>query len=300
VKRTAFLIAAALLAQPAEAEESGIAALAAQAISKEPAKRLFGAQKQPANLAARAIGYYARGCLSGAVDVPIDGPAWQVMRLSRNRNWGHPRLVALVKRLGEEARAYDGWNGLLVGDLSQPRGGPMTSGHASHQIGLDADIWLNPMPDRTLTRAERENISARTVVKGHKRMDYGVWTEAHARLIKRAAQFPEVARIFVHPPIKAELCRWATSERSWLAKVRPYFGHDYHFHIRIKCPDGQAGCRDQWAPKPADGTGCGKELAWWLSDEPWKPPKPGVKPPKPRTITIGDLPAECRTVLSTQ
>jgi penicillin-insensitive murein endopeptidase len=297
---TAFLVAAVLASGPAAAEESGIAALAAKAIAQEPAKRLFGAQQQPANLKARAIGYYARGCLSGAANLPIDGPAWQVMRLSRNRNWGHPQLVALVERLAEEARANDGWNGLLVGDISQPRGGPMTSGHASHQIGLDADIWLTPMPDRILTREERENMSARLVVKDHKQMDYGVWTEAHARLIKRAAQYPQVARIFVHPPIKVELCRWATGDRSWLAKVRPYYGHNYHFHIRIKCPAGQPGCRDQWEPRPADGTGCGKELAWWMSDEPWRPKKPIPNAPPPKQLKLADLPAECRAVLTAQ
>jgi penicillin-insensitive murein endopeptidase len=300
-KTAAFLVTALIACAPAAAQDSGIAALAIKAIEKEPAKRLFGAQKGPANLKPRAIGYYARGCLSGAASLPVDGPAWQVMRLSRNRNWGHPQLVALVERLANEARANDGWNGLLVGDISQPRGGPMTSGHASHQIGLDADVWLTPMPNRTLTRAERENMSARLVVKDHKRMDYGFWTEAHARLIRRAAKYPEVARIFVHPPIKAELCRWATGDRSWLAKVRPYYGHNYHFHIRIKCPAGQGNCRDQWQPKPADGTGCGKELAWWMSDVPWKKPKPGTPPPRPaKPIKLSDLPAECRAVLTAQ
>ena len=111
-----------------------------------PAKDLFGAKKRAAKLKPRAIGYYTRGCLAGAEEVPVTGSAWQAMRLSRNRNWGHPRLVALVKRLAVEARKYDGYPGLLVGDLSQPRGGPMTSGHRSHQMGLDADIWLTPMP----------------------------------------------------------------------------------------------------------------------------------------------------------
>ena len=78
------------------------------------------------------------------------------MRLSRNRNWGHPMLVELVKKLAIEAKAYDGWPGLLVGDLSQPRGGPMLTGHRSHQMGLDADIWFLAMPNRVLTAQERE------------------------------------------------------------------------------------------------------------------------------------------------
>ena len=58
-----------------------------------PAKMLFGAVTAPAPLAALAIGSYARGCLSGGISLPINGPDWQVMRLSRNRNWGTPQLL---------------------------------------------------------------------------------------------------------------------------------------------------------------------------------------------------------------
>ena len=283
------------------ADSTTLAAIANQAINDIPAKKLFGAQKTPASMASRSFGSYSRGCLAGAQALPVNGPAWQVMRLSRNRNWGHPKLIALLERLAEDAREKDGWNGLLVGDISQPRGGPMLTGHASHQIGLDADIWLTPMPDRVLTKAEREKISATLVVKDRKTMDYSVWTEAHARLIKRAASYSDVARIFVHPPIKKELCRWATGDRSWLAKVRPYYGHNYHFHIRIKCQN--AGCKDQWAPNPKDGTGCGEELAYWYGDAPWRPAKrdPNAKPPKPpKPLTITSLPAECRSVVTVE
>jgi penicillin-insensitive murein DD-endopeptidase len=273
---------------------------------KVPAKKLFGRQKGPANIKARAIGTYAKGCLAGARAVPINGDAWQVMRLSRNRNWGHPDLVALLEQLAKDARSSNEWNGLLIGDLSQPRGGPMLTGHASHQIGLDADVWLTPMPDRVLSKAERENISARIVVKNRKEIDPEVWTENHARLIKRAASFARVGRIFVHPPIKAELCKWAKGDRAWLAKVRPLYGHNYHFHIRMKCPAGLAGCKDQWTPKPKDGTGCGEELDYWMSDVPWVPKKrdpslPPVKPQRPPPpLTLSGLPAECRAVIAAQ
>ncbi len=278
-----------------------IATMAAAALDKIPAKQLFGQQKLPANLKSRAIGTYAKGCLAGAAALPINGPAWQVMRLSRNRNWGHPVLIALLEKLAVEAREKDGWNGLLVGDIAQPRGGPMLSGHASHQIGLDADVWLTQMPNRTLTRAEREKISATLVVKNRRQMNYKVWTEAHARLIKRAANYPEVARIFVHPPIKAELCKWATGDRSWLAKVRPYYGHNYHFHIRINCPAGSTTCKSQWTPKPKDGTGCGDELAYWMGTKPWPTQKKPTKPAKPpRPLTLSGLPAECRAIVSAE
>jgi len=311
------LLAAALLAafagfEPAAsqsvADAQALAVMSDKALMKLPAKKVFGGQKEPTtNLKARAIGSYARGCMAGGQALPVDGPAWQVMRLSRNRNWGHPDLVALVERLAKESKANDGWNGLLVGDLAQPRGGPMPSGHASHQVGLDADVWLTPMPDRTLSAKEREEIKATVVVKDRRHIDPAVWTDAHARLIKRAASYPEVARIFVHPPIKAELCKWSKGQkdRSWLAKVRPYFGHNYHFHIRIKCPDGSTTCKNQPDPAPKDGTGCGDELAYWMGDKPWpKPAKPEAKPQKPAKpappLTLAALPAECRAVVTAE
>jgi penicillin-insensitive murein endopeptidase len=271
------------------------------ALLKMPAKTLFGGQKSPADMPSQAIGFYAKGCLAGAEQLPMTGPAWQVMRPSRNRNWAHPAMVSLVERLAADAKKYDGWNGLLVGDMAQPRGGPMVSGHASHQVGLDADIWFTPMPNRVLTTKERETMSATVMVKDHRHVDTTVWTEAQMRLLKRAASYPEVVRIFVHPPIKAELCKWATGDRSWLAKIRPYFGHVYHFHVRIACPPGSPTCKNQAAPHPKDGTGCGEELAFWMGDKPWAQPKPGpkpkpVKPPPP--LTLAGLPTQCRAVVT--
>ena len=135
-----------------------------------------------------------------------------------------------------------------------------------------------------------------------------MWTESHARLLKRAASYPQVERIFVNPPIKAELCKWATGDRVWLAKVRPYYKHNYHFHIRIALP-GRAPrpARTQPGGRPKDGTGCGKELAYWMGNAPWKriehpppeqkPTKP-VKPPPP--LTLASLPAECRAVVTAE
>ncbi len=141
-----------------------------------PAKELFGRKTEPAHMQARTIGFYSKGCLAGAVALPINGATWQVMRLSRNRNWGHPKLVQFLERLAAQA-PKTGWHGLLVGDMSQPRGGPMFTGHASHQVGLDADIWLTPMPDRELTREEREEMSATMIVREDRLdVDPQVWT----------------------------------------------------------------------------------------------------------------------------
>ncbi len=209
-------------------------------------------------------GFYSHGCVAGAEALPIDGPTWQVMRLSRNRNWGHPQLIKLLERLSAKA-AKQGWPGLLVGDMSQPRGGPMVTGHTSHQIGLDADIWLTPMPDRTLTREEREEMSATMVVAPSRTdVDPQVWTPAHAAVIKAAAEDPEVERVFVNAAIKKSLCRETGNDRAWLAKVRPWYGHDYHFHIRLACPSGSPDCKPQ-DPAPT-GDGCGQALDWWFRD----------------------------------
>jgi penicillin-insensitive murein DD-endopeptidase len=257
-----------------------------------PAKELFGRRDRPASLQARSIGGYARGCVAGAAAIPIDGDTWQVMRLSRNRNWGHPQLIGLLQKLSARVPQINGWPGLLVGDISQPRGGPMITGHASHQIGLDADIWLTPMPARRLARVEREEMSATNVVREDRLdIDPNAWTPQHTALIRAVARERSVARIFVNPAIKKALCREAGEDRGWLTKVRPTFGHDYHFHIRLACPDGEAGCADQDAPPAGDG--CGAELAQWFTPQ-MLHPKPGrPRPP----LTMAQLPAECRRVL---
>jgi penicillin-insensitive murein endopeptidase len=225
------------------------------------------------------------------------------MRVSRNRNWGHPNLVEFLERLSERA-AQTGWPGLLLGDMSQPRGGPMLTGHASHQVGLDADIWLTPMPDHELTREEREEMMATMVVaENRKDVDPKVWTPAHVALIKAAAEDPHVQRIFVNAAIKKALCRDAGNDRAWLRKVQPWWGHDWHFHVRLTCPPDSPECKPQ-APREG-GDGCtGKELDHWF-DKATVQVKPDPTPSKPDSIPskgrpgpkMSDLPAACRQVL---
>ncbi|MQW89237.1 penicillin-insensitive murein endopeptidase [Sinorhizobium saheli] len=277
---------------------AGLLSADARAADTTPAKALFGAKALPVQSAPTSYGFYSKGCLAGGVAIPTDGPTWQAMRLSRNRRWGHPEMIALIERLSHDAADKIGWPGLLLGDISQPRGGPMLSGHASHQIGLDADIWLTPMPKRTLSYEERETISATSMLDKSKflTIDRSVWTPAHARLIMLAASYPEVERVFVNPAIKKKLCDTWRGDRSALGKVRPIYGHDYHFHVRIKCPAGSAGCKDQ-AAVPA-GDGCDKSLAWWFTDEPWAKPKTPKKPVKPKFATLADLPKACAVVLN--
>jgi len=262
------------------------------------AKELFGRKVLPAAMPTRVIGFYSKGCIAGAQPLPINGPTWQVMRLSRNRNWAHPEIVALLERLSAKVHKDAGWPGILIGDMSQPRGGPMFTGHASHQIGLDADVWLTPMPNHTLSRNEREEMSAVMMVRSDRLdIDPNTWTPQHLTVIRDAAQEPSVQRIFVNAAIKKALCREAKGDRSWLSKIRPMYGHDYHFHIRIKCPAGSTTCTGQ--PDNTEGEACSAaDLAYWFTDEVIHP-KPSPEPEKPKPgLTLAQLPAECRQVLA--
>lgn len=298
---SASLLALALLAGSAQAQDKGtleprqLPPLANPNDPKVAARDLFGRKSTPLPTKPRVIGFYSKGCIEGAKALPINGETWQAMRLSRNRNWGHPQLISLVQRLSTKADKVGYGPGILVGDISQPRGGPMLTGHASHQVGLDADIWLTPMPKRELTRLEREETSATMMVAASRTdIDPSVWTPGHANIIRAAAEEPKVERIFVNAAIKKALCRDTKGSREWLSKVRPMWGHDYHFHVRIACPDGEADCKGQ---EPVGSTdGCGSELDWWFRESVLFPkPSPTPSPPR-KAMTLAEMPAACRNV----
>jgi penicillin-insensitive murein DD-endopeptidase len=271
------------------------------------ANKLFGAKISASQQSSRALGAYAKGCLAGAVQMPETGPTWQAMRLSRNRNWGHPDMIAYLKRLSVKAAAIPGWKGIYIGDMSQPRGGPMTSGHQSHQLGLDADVWLLPPKRLNLSRAEREKLSSKSVRSKDWRTVNGNWTPRHMEFVKAAASDPAVDRIFITAPAKIWMCKNAKGDRKWLQKVRPYWGHQYHIHVRLKCPEGSRGCKEQIPTVQQlskNATGCDKDLKWWVTTalEPPDPNAPKV-PKKPRKrgardYVMADLPKQCRQVLS--
>lgn len=271
------------------------------------ANQLLGAKALPSQQAPMPIGSYAKGCGAGLVELPESGPTWQAMRLSRNRNFGHPEMVGFLQALSVAATQI-GWNGLYIGDISQPRGGPMTSGHASHQIGLDADIWMLPPKRLNLSRSERENISSIPVRSADQRSVTRNWTASHHALLRAAASDKRVDRIFVAAAVKIEMCKTATrKDKAWLQKIRPVAGHDTHFHVRLKCPKGATLCETQ-TPTVAElsngGNGCDDTLMWWVTDY-LNPPKPSKKPTEPaprkrhpREYTMADLPNQCAAVLS--
>jgi len=281
--------------------------LVAPAGAEPLANQLFGAMTTPSDQTPMPVGSYARGCGAGMVELPETGPTWQAMRLSRGRNFGQPVLIDYLKDLSAVAQQI-GWAGLYIGDMSQPRGGPMTSGHASHQIGLDADIWMLPPKRLDLTRAERESISSIPVRSADQKSVTGNWTSRHLAVMRAAALDPRVDRIFVAAAVKIEMCRSATAkDKAWLQKIRPVAGHDTHFHVRLKCPKGARLCNTQ-SPTVAelskDGNGCDETLTWWVTDylnppKPSKSPKPAApREKRPREFTMADLPKQCAGVLA--
>ncbi|WP_416361569.1 penicillin-insensitive murein endopeptidase [Leisingera sp.] len=276
-----------------------VAGLSSPASAQTPAKALFGAKPSASQQRPAPLGSYAKGCVAGAAQLPETGPTWQAMRLSRNRNWGHPAAIDFVKDLSRVAARQRGWKGLYIGDISQPRGGPMLSGHRSHQIGLDIDIWMRP-PDRlNLSRSARENISSISMRRAKGAYVNSSWTRAHHEILKAAAKDKRVARIFVFPGAKVQMCNDEKGDRRWLRKIRPWWGHHYHFHVRLACPRGARGCADQAAPPRGDG--CADAQRWVndiLNPPPPKPVDPNAPKPKPRRdYTLSDLPKQCAAVL---
>ena len=279
-----------------------VACVSGTANAQKLAKEHFGAQRDGSSQKPASHGSYANGCAAGLVQMPETGPTWQSMRLSRNRNWGHPELIDFSQKLSRVA-VQQGWKGLYFGDFSQPRGGPMLTGHRSHQIGLDADIWMNPVGRVNLNRRQRENISAISMRRAGGAYVNENWTRAHHEILKAAASDPRVARIFVFPGAKVQMCNdeKATSKRkrAWLRKIRPWWGHHYHFHVRLNCPKGSRGCVNQ-DPPPA-GDGCADAQQW--VNNILNPPPPPKNPPKTTTtrrgeLRLADLPKACVGVLN--
>lgn len=243
--------------------------------------------RQPISGTPQSIGQFANGCIVGAEQLPLDAPDYQVMRQDQRRYFGHPDLIMFIQRLSTQVHNLQ-LGEVLIGDMGMAAGGRFSSGHASHQSGLDVDIWLQLPKSRwspamllkpqplDLVAADGKNVVARH------------WQPEIDSLIKLAAKDDDVTRIFVNPAIKKQLCADAGADRDWLRKVRPWFGHRAHMHVRLRCPAGSLQCQDQ--PAPPAGDGCGAELQSWFL-----PAKPGSGAPVKREPP--PLPPSCQALL---
>lgn len=238
----------------------------------------------------QSIGGYSNGCIIGAQPLALKGEGYQVIRHARNRYYGHPELVDFLQQLGKKAQKA-GLPPILIGDMGMPAGGRFSSGHASHQTGLDADVWLRfgPMDDKTA--AKPDGLGLLVVNKGATNVNAN-WQPQHATLIKLAAQDPRVNRIFVNPAIKVKLCQTAGQDRQWLRKIRPWYAHDSHFHVRLSCPKDAKYCENQAAIPVGDG--CGDELYSWFE------PKPATTSNTYKTKVLPTPPVQCQMILEQQ
>ncbi len=257
--------------------------------------------KTPLGGAPQVIGGYTAGCLKGAVSLLADEGDFHLMRKSRRRYFVHPSMRNTVTDLAAYVKK-NGYGKLLVGDQAQARGGPSTTGHASHQTGLDGDFWFwldSPATQRQLTRKDEEKLSAISMLnKTRNGIHKARFQDKHVDLLEYAASRPGVERLFVHPHIKQELCK-RTDEAAWLNKVRPWWGHHYHFHVRLACPPGQTACKPQAAVPKAPG--CGKELDWWFKamERARKHPDKGPKPSAEERLKkkLAKVPEGCKPLL---
>lgn len=269
MKKTCLMLAALLMS--------------ASALAATPWQRIA----QPVPGAPQAIGGFANGCIVGAEALPLNNPAYQVMRPDQRRYFGHPDLLLFIQRLTTQVHNL-GLGQVLIGDMGMAAGGRFSSGHASHQSGLDVDIWLQLPKKRWTSQMLLKPQPLDLVSADGKRVVARHWQPEIDSLIKLAAKDEQVTRIFVNPAIKKQLCADAGSDRDWLRKVRPWFGHRAHMHVRLRCPPDSLECLDQALPPPGDG--CDAELESWFL-----PKKPGSGAPVKREPP--PLPPSCQALL---
>jgi penicillin-insensitive murein endopeptidase len=265
--------------------------LAATALPPRPASAStddnpWARATRPSKGASRAVGTTSGGCLAGSVALPARGKGFRVMRPERRRHFGHPALARLIRELGKKL-VRTGLGSLPIGDLSQPRGGPAPDGHSSHQTGLDVDIWF-------AVARRRGPPQAVPMVDAAKGAPTRAWSKRQARILELAARDPRVDRIFINPVLKADLCKRTRGDRAWLTRIRPWWGHDQHFHLRLACPADSPDCTPQKALPPGDGCA---ELAWWLSPVREKERADQRQAYRGRIGTKPPLPAPCAAIV---
>ncbi len=243
--------------------------------------------KHPVRGEPNPIGHYTNGCLIGSKKIPFNGIGYQVVRQEKKRYYAHPKMLQYLQTLGRKIQQA-GLPAMLISDVAMPAGGRFINGHHSHQMGLDVDIWFRMgrlskknAYHSTGLATPMANLKTKTMTQN--------WTIHQETLLKLAANDPSVARIFVNPLIKIYLCQTVKSDRQWLRKIRPWSGHNSHFHVRLHCPKEAKNCNNQ-TPIPA-GEGCDSTLYAWLKPR----PKP-IKPLKPKPIVIPPPPL-CQALL---
>ena len=230
-------------------------------------KKSWDTVNSPTTKMAKVYGKYSAGCLDGAESLAANANEFQVMRIARKRFYGHPQLVQFIESHAREVTGSQ-LGTIAIGDMSQARGGPMPGGHHSHQSGLDVDIWFKRFSEsekNALTLNDLQNMSAPSMVnEAGTEIDEKQWQADTIKVLESAASHKKVERIFVNYLIKKQLCVTNKGEK-WLSKIRPWWGHTAHYHVRLACPPNSLTCKAQATVKETDG--CDETLDWWFTEE---------------------------------
>lgn len=258
-----------------------------------PEFAVWRAIQTPSQGTTEIFGTYQAGCITGAKPLALEAPGHFVVRRQRNRSHGHPVLISYLNGLSQKL-VQNKYPTMIVEDIGYPRGGPFFNGHNSHNIGLDVDISLRlvtklPTPAESDAWVSPSYVDDRKFIKSN-------WGPDQVHITELAANAPEVNRIFVAPAIKKYFCE-KNPNAPWLYKLRSWWGHDDHLHVRLSCPPDSPNCKDQ-APLDSTVNGCNTaEFAWWFSAEADKEFADMQKPnPNPQPRPFPALPAQCEAV----
>jgi len=269
-----------------------------------------------AHSSAQIYGSYTSGCILGGEALPEEGEGYKVVNTYRNRYYAHSSLTSMIKSWGQWSKEKK-LGTLVVGDLSQPAGGPLTGAHRSHQIGLDVDLRLHLLtPGQKIKN--RNQFSSTDVVQCKttkaQKINYQFmpqkWPVSTTQLLQKIASEKNVERLFVSAGIKKYLCAAFPDYPVWLKKIRPEWGHTSHFHVRLRCPEGMDQCQGQ-PPIPVDvtdtsGVGCsGQDLEYWFKTNKdqkilagcYPKSQPETQPYWEKVIHSSNFPKECQEVL---
>jgi len=205
----------------------------------------------------QAIGYYSKGLLNFASELPTEGPGFYHLFRSRDRFYGTREMVSVLTTVATLLeQTFPNEERLQIGDISAKKGGLITR-HNSHQNGLDVDIAYLRNDNRE-QEVEYDGFDEDFLKDGEISPNFD--TERNWELMKLLFHESKVNRIFVDQKIKDELCRFARdrgeleTELETLRRLRPYPDHSDHLHLRLECPEGNTQCQAQ--ELPPEGHGC--------------------------------------------
>lgn len=213
-------------------------------------------------ISAESFGKYTDGHIFKSVPLKRNAPGIQTMRPAMAKFYGHTELRDFIYKLGKQT--INSGNGqLMIGDLSHKDGGELI-GHASHQNGLDVDIWFYRPKDTITDLANDQRDSSKFphfLNPATNEFYPNMWNTKLDNVLKMAASDSRVAKIFVNAGVKRRLCRIFPGEK-FLSKIRPWYRHHEHFHVRLKCPENSPSCENQPEIKSLDCSG--DNIDWWF------------------------------------